>query len=178
MGKICFSVMGYMRKLELALGSALLLFATFATGEEYYTWVDENGVTNYSERNPQGYDASHVTPQGRFGYRYQPPAANANSDTPATPAAEDTQTTASDSEDLSDAEIEQQIASERARIDAEIAKAKSSNCKIGRRNLAQLEAYARIRVKDDDGQERVLTDAEKADRIGTARKTIRENCTG
>ena len=168
--------MGYMRKLELALGSALLLFTAIAHGEEYYTWVDENGVTNYSERNPQGYNASHVTPQGRFGYRYQPPAAD--TDTPAPPAAEETQAPASDSETLSDAQIEQQIASERARIDAEIAKAKSSNCRIGKRNLAQLEAYARIRVKDDDGQERVLTDAEKADRIATARKTIRENCTG
>ena len=21
---------------------------------EYYTWVDENGVTNYAERNPRG----------------------------------------------------------------------------------------------------------------------------
>lgn len=164
---------GYMGKLEIALGLSVFMIAASASASEYYTWVDENGVTNYSEKNPQGYDAQHVTPQSRFGYRYQSRTLAPESD--AGPAEEEAPT---DPAEMTDEQIDQQIASERARIDQEIARAKASNCKIGQRNLAQLEAYARVRVRDDDGQARVLTDSEKADRIAQARNTIRENCTG
>ena len=170
------SVNSYMGKLEIAIGSATLVFAMSVHAAEYYTWVDENGVTNYSERNPQGYSAEHVTPQSRFGLRYSPP--RESEEQAAAETDEDTGETTPNSPRMSDADVEKHIAGERARIDAEIAKAKESNCKIGKRNLAQLEAYARIRVKDDNGQERVLTDSEKSDRVAQARQTIRENCTG
>jgi hypothetical protein len=170
-----------MRNLKFlaGIGSLVLAFASpqlLATEAEYYTWVDENGVTNYAEKEPSGYNARFVTrEESRFGYSLRPQGdALPQQVEPETP---DTSAEAVP-DDAEQPDIDQQVAAERARVDAEIAAAKRSNCQIGRRNLAQLEAYARIRVKDDDGEERVLTDAEKAERIRKAKQTIRENCTG
>ena len=172
--KYCFSVMVYMRKLESTAGLVallILLFSATSNAAEYYTWVDENGVVNYAEHNPQGYSAQHVSASQRFGYAGD--AQNNPSETP--PQVEDA---ASDPDQLDDKAIDAQIADEKARIDKEIASAKKSNCAIGKRNLAQLQAYARIKVKDDDGTERLLTDSEKNTRISKAKQTISENCTG
>lgn len=171
--------MAYIRKLEFTVSFfasiLILLPATVLAEAEYYTWVDENGVTNYAEKNPEGYHARHITRDQRFGYRFAPRG-------DATPAEDDqTSDAAADTVDpelVSDEEFDAWIASEKARIDAEIAQARKNNCAIGRRNLALLEAYGRIRVKDEEGEERVLTDREKQSRISDARKTIRENCTG
>ncbi|HAK52927.1 MAG TPA: hypothetical protein DCM54_13640 [Gammaproteobacteria bacterium] len=63
-----------MRKLKLFNQlKALPLLAIFAVSSafaaEYYTWVDENGVTNYSQRSPEGYSAEHITESQRFGRR-------------------------------------------------------------------------------------------------------------
>jgi hypothetical protein len=170
-----------MKKLETAVSIgagviaafAMLMLAPSVLAAEYYTWVDENGVTNYSERNPQGYSADHITAENRFGYK-NPGRLDA-------PSGDESETAASEeplTENAADEDVDKFIADERARIDMEIAKAKKSNCAIGKRNLAQLEAYSRIRVKDEDGTERVLTDAEKGNRMSQARQTIRENCTG
>ena len=159
---------------SVSLLASLILCAVsnHAMSAEYYTWIDENGVTNYAERNPSDYNARFVSPEAKFGYTSETPEEDNPADNTATEgdAGEDTSERTPD-------DVDRHIEDERARIDQEIAVAKKSNCAIGKRNLAQLEAYARIRVKGDDGQEKVLTDAEKADRISAARQTVRENCT-
>ncbi len=157
--------------LLLAFTSSQLL----ASEAEYYTWVDENGVTNYAEKEPTGYNARFITREAaQFGYGVRPRANDPEQAAPELPADSPEPTP----DENGQADIDAQVAAERARVDAEIAAAKRSNCQIGKRNLVQLEAYARIRVKDGDGEERVLTDTEKAERISKARQTIRENCTG
>ena len=67
--------MSYMGKLEFAVGlfCAVLLALPVLAEEDYYTWIDENGVVNYSERNPQGYNAQYVRREARFGYANQIP---------------------------------------------------------------------------------------------------------
>ena len=54
----------YMRKLMLMNCIKVLpVLALFLMASkpvslaEYYTWVDEEGVTNYSQRDPEGYQA-------------------------------------------------------------------------------------------------------------------------
>ncbi len=137
---------------------------------EYYVWVDENGVTNYSQRNPQGVDATYVGPT----------RAESSRRPGAVPLSEEEEAVAETDEEggaPTDEEIDQDVAERRAAIDAQIAETRRQNCEIGRRNLAQLEAFARVRVTDANGQQRVLSDSEKASRIQEARNTIRENCT-
>ncbi len=143
--------------------------ALAAIGEaEYYTWVDENGVTNYAQRNPKGYDADFISSSRPFGYqrgRGRPQAQRQ--------ASAGTESTTSD-ESGSGISIE----AEREAIALQIAEVKRTNCEMGKRNLAQLEAFRRIRVRDEDGEERLLTDEEKAQRIDETRQIIRDNCTG
>jgi len=169
--KYCFSVMVYIRKLESTaglIGLLILLYATTSNAEdEYYTWVDEDGVVNYSEHNPQGFDARFITSSQRFGYQSDEPLEQE------APEQTATQQTAAAEEER---DIDVEIATQRARIDKEIATAKKSNCNIGKLNLAQLQNYNRIKVQDDDGQIRVLTEEEKQSRIDKAKTTIRENC--
>ncbi|MEM7365938.1 MAG: DUF4124 domain-containing protein [Pseudomonadota bacterium] len=147
---------------QLLVLSIGMLLAAASSASEYYTWVDENGVTNYAERNPQGYNARLITKQRRFGERYQ-------AETPAAPT-----TVASASSTSIDPDA--LVADQRAALEAEVAQTKASNCKIGRDNLVRLQAFARIRVRGDDGQERVLSPEEKQSKMDDARKIIQDNC--
>ena len=61
-------------------------------------------------------------------------------------------------------------------LGAEVAQTRASKCKIGLDNLVRLQAFARIRIKGDSGEERVLSPAEKQEKIDDARKIIQDNC--
>jgi hypothetical protein len=178
--KFPYPLLGYERKLMLLKGilpksigllvcSLLpILLPIFASAEaEYYTWVDENGVTNYAQKNPQGYDADHVSKSRPFGYQ--------NS---RRPQGDPATTTDTESNEGTKNEDPTSLDDERKAIAEQIAAVKKSNCNLGKRNLAQLEAYSRIRVKDAEGNETLLNEEEKAARINEARQIIQENCTG
>jgi hypothetical protein len=157
--------MCYMKNLTLIL---VLILATveIANGEEaYYTWVDENGITNYAERNPEGVDATFISSSRTFGQRTLPRDPGRPQAAPAerNPVGTDP-----------DALVNEQAAV----MAAEVAAIKSQNCEIGKNNLAQIKAFSRIRVTDDKGENRILTDEEKEARAEQARQTIRENCSG
>ncbi len=165
--------MVYMRKLESTVGLigmlALLYVSTSRAEDEYYTWIDEDGVVNYSEHNPQGFDARFITRSQRFGYQSDEPV---EQEIPEQTEAQRTAAPAAEEE----RDIDAEIAIQKARIDQEIAAAKKSNCNIGKLNLAQLENYNRIKVQDEDGQIRVLSEEEKQSRVDRAKTTISENC--
>lgn len=151
--------------LIIVFGAAvsLLMPQNLFGAQEYFTWVDENGVTNYSQRNPQGYQAQRVSKTHKFGeqvFLEQRPSPS-------------TQVAITDEVDP-DALVAEQVAAEARKIAA----TKRSNCEIGKKNLTNLQAFSRIRVTEDDGSVRVLTTAEKATKTETARQVIRENCSG
>lgn len=132
---------------------------------EYYTWVDENGVTNYAERNPEGISATFVGRDRAFGR-----PSNAFPQEATTPIQFNDPSSAIDPDLL--------VEESAAVLAAELAETKRRNCDIGKNNLAQLRAFARIRVSDDLGENRILTDDEKAVKAEEARQVIRENCSG
>ena len=161
-----------MRKLMFQRGILFAIFAFFAAvalgATEYYTWIDEHGITNYAQRSPDGYNAQFIGSVRAFGYQQQsrrPQALPRNSGGAASKPSGQT-----------DPEIS--ITAERDAIVKQIAAAKRSNCEMGKRNLAKLEAFRKIRVRDESGGEKFLSDAEKAQRIDETRQIIRENCTG
>jgi hypothetical protein len=169
-----------MKKLILILiltSGALLPFAQSALGEEeYYTWVDENGVTNYAERNPEGIDATFVTSSRAFGQRTLPRDSSRDSarDSGRPQASQNSTGRADTNGPDPDSLVDEQAAA----LAAEVASIKQKNCEIGKNNLAQIKAFARIRVTDEKGENRILTDEEKQARADQARQTIRDNCTG
>jgi len=133
--------------------------------EDYYTWIDENGVTNYAQKNPLGYQARFVSKTRSFGRRLVAPD-------PAPVAIPDAPNS------TREVDPDAAIAEERAVIAAEIATQKKSNCSIGKKNLIRLEMFSRVRVTDANGESRTLTAEEKVAKEEDARNIIRENCTG
>jgi len=138
---------------------------TVLAAEDYYTWVDENGVTNYAEKNPLGYQARFVSKTRTFGQRIATPTP-----APAVPNIPDAPSS------VNEVNPDAVIAEERAVIAAEIATAKKSNCSIGKKNLARLEMFSRVRVTDENGQSRTLTVEEKSAKENEAREVIKDNC--
>ena len=143
--------------------ASLLAANPTVAAQAYYTWVDENGVTNYSQRNPQGYEARRVSKTHKFGeqvYLEQRPVT-----TPTNVAPDQI-----DPDEL----VAERVAAETRRVAA----TKRSNCEIGKKNLTNLQAFSRVRVSNDDGTTRILAPSEKSARMETARQVIRENCSG
>lgn len=137
---------------------------------EYYTWIDENGVTNYAERNPEGINATFVGKSRAFGRPGVPE--------PATTFAEDDDNNDFPTDESGNVDPDALVDGNAERLAAELAETKRRNCEIGKNNLAQIKAFARIRVSDEKGENRILTDEEKEAKAEQARDVIRENCTG
>ncbi len=161
--------------MSLLIGLFLSLFiAVQATAEEaeYYTWVDENGVVNYAERNPQGYQAEYVTRSKRFGF-----SANAFAETDAATETQTSQTSNDEATpDLASDEAYQQEMAQLERDLAEEEAIRTSNCRVGRLNVTRLSNFSRVRVEDENGEVRILSDEEKQSRLKAAQKTVEENC--
>lgn len=156
----------YLLLVILALQSLVFSHSVLANEEPYYTWIDEDGVTNYSQRNPRNVDAAFVSQSQPFGVKRVSPQRGSRPGQ--TPAGEDSANSAPET----DIEMDR----EEQAVKEEIARIRASNCSIGKRTLAKLQAYARIRVRDNDGGERLLTEDEKQQRMERAKKTIEENC--
>lgn len=152
----------------LGILTLLLLVLSYSSQAEepYYIWVDEDGITNYSQRNPRNVDATFVSRSQAFGAKKAPTQRGSR---PGQVPASESKAETTPAQDL-------EMDKEEQAVQEEIARIRTSNCDLGKRNLAKLQAYARIRIRDPDGGERVLTDNEKQQRIERARKTIKDNC--
>lgn len=163
-----------MRKL-ISLLVLLLTASTALASTDYWTWVDQNGVTNYAETRPDGVtNAKHIVASQAFGQR----VADDNDD--ASQSADDT-AAADPANDAGNGESgtidpDKAAAKDRAAIKAKIAKIKKSNCSLGKHNLAQLQSYPEIRVKGKDGKDHILSQQERQEKIEQARQIIRDNC--
>ena len=135
-------------ELGLLISALVLIASEGYTQQEHYIWVDENGVKNYSERAPSGHKSTHVTENKRFGYTPKPSAETHFEGSKATNRSKLLATPA-DPDEL--------IAEEKAKFEAELSAEKKQNCEAGKKNLARLETYARIKVLGEDGEYRHLT---------------------
>jgi hypothetical protein len=156
---------------RLVTVTALSLFVHAVSAAEYYTWIDDQGVTNYAERNPAGYEAEHVTRAHRFGSRMrQEPQAVAPE-----PAEEEASAAGEVGTDVDPQEL---IAAERQQYEQALAEERAFNCNVGKQNLARLSTFARVRIKDANGEERVMTENEMNDKKRESEELIRKNCSG
>lgn len=174
-----------MRNFICVLIVSIMSMSAFA--QDYYTWVDANGVTNYAQKSPQGHEArlvgrspeadeDDVIVDARRGSR--PGAQAFNEATRQAQQAAEQVTQASQTDTTSEGvDPDQIIADDRAAMAAKIAEQKRGNCNIGKNQLTTLEMYSRISIKDENGEERILTEEEKTSRTVTARQIIRDNCT-
>lgn len=174
----------------LGLIMALALPHT-AAGAEVYRWVDAQGVVHFSSVAPRDQAFERVDPGARP--RPQPSLANpdvaANGDTLVQPdldAEADPATTASRSADApSDDELglTEEQRERRAQLQAEaedrraqLQRERREQCERARRQYDELTTHSRVRVRGDDGRERLLSEEELQTRIAAARDAIVTNC--
>jgi len=55
--------------LILGLIIGMCCFTAVTAEKEYYTWIDDNGINNYAERNPQGVSATFVSRNQSFSQK-------------------------------------------------------------------------------------------------------------
>ena len=60
---------------------------------------------------------------------------------------------------------------------AEVVKIREANCTKAREVLERLSVTGRIRVRDESGQERAMSEDERKSRIDEAQRAIVQNCT-
>jgi predicted pyridoxine 5'-phosphate oxidase superfamily flavin-nucleotide-binding protein len=149
----------------------VLLALPLLLGADVYRWVDENGVVNYTQLKPEGVDAVRVS--AATGQRVTapvPPPADASA-APGTARAPDPEQLTEDQQKML-ADLE---AAEQAR-QQEVARIRQANCAQARELLERLTARGRIRVRGDDGVDRVLPEEERQQRIAEAQRAIAVNC--
>ena len=159
-----------MHKIAIILSLNVSILTFFANKaycqQEYYIWVDENGVTNYAERAPSGYQPTHVTGKRRFGYKTESKLERPE------------QSSDKAVEDIKARIIEpgQAIAEEKAMYENELAAQSKQTCELGKQNLARLETFARIKIPGKDGEYRFLSPEEITEKKRESREVILLNC--
>lgn len=157
--------MGKCKFTPLILTMAALPFLMAA---DVYRWVDANGVVNYTQQKPAGINAVLISSTGRVRSSNPPPAAMVEPiPAPGAAAPELTSEQQKMLDDLKTAEAERLVAYEAAKKD---------NCERSRRVLEYLSANGRVRVRADDGSQKVLPEDERQQRIADAQRGVAENC--
>lgn len=141
------------------------------TAADIYRWVDANGVVNYTQQKPRGVDAELVSGPGRArSVAAQAPQAEApttQTDSAAQPVLNEDQ----------QGMLRDLQAAEEAR-QQELARVRDDNCTRARSVLTRLTAKGRIRVRDNDGEYRIMNEEERQSRITEAHEGIALNCNG
>jgi len=158
--------------------SGICLCATFAMPSiaDTYRWVDDNGIVNFAERKPRGIPDERVSVVE--GDNAGSAASNRRpSTTPLDTLAVPTAPTGSlpkldDRQQQMMAELQQNEATRQEQV----TKIRKDNCERSRRVLDNLSVNNRIRVRADDGGERVITEQERQQRITEAQQGIVANC--
>ncbi|MEZ5549825.1 MAG: DUF4124 domain-containing protein [Pseudomonadales bacterium] len=144
-----------------------LVWTATAAADEIYRWVDAAGVVNYTQQKPRDTQSQKVT-TNQGATRIVEEAAPAVSPEP--PA--DGSAALSESQQTM---LENLQAAERARQE-EIAKIRSDNCEKSRALLDRLTVNARVRVTEPSGQQRIMGEDERQERISEAQVGIAQNC--
>lgn len=151
-----------MRRLTL---SVLLALSALTVQAEIYRWVDDQGVTQYSQTPPTGRDASTVKP---------PPAPSID------PEQARREQQRQITESLDDYLEDRALAKEkRAKAEEDQAR-KDKNCEAGRFNLSNLQSDSTKKIvrqiRKPDGTIVPLSDDERQQKIKEAEAVIKENC--
>ena len=148
------------RALILAAG---LVLATAAPAQKMYKWVDEKGVTHFSENPPaDGTKATTVEP------RVTPPSGPV-----APPKGTNTEAWRSQEADFRKRQVERgqrEQAETRERAELE------QKCAEARKRLAFFEEHGTIYSRKDDGSKTYMSEAQREARINELRSDIREHC--
>lgn len=144
----------------IALTTAILLAASGSAGAKMYKWVDEDGVTQYTQTPPPKGDYKPVKP---------PPP-------PPSSAAQSKKDLDKRGEEFEKRREEKAEADKKAAKDAKIEQRNKSNCATARANLEKLKTGRRLRSKEKDGSIKYVTEDDRTARIEKAQEQIKKFC--
>jgi hypothetical protein len=137
----------------------LILAAVLFTGiplaqaaQDYYKWTDENGVTHYSARKPHNQAAEVISIKTGQRVAVPAPSQRSTSTGPSTETAR--QSSGGSGGNLKDPE----------------------RCKNAQDNLETMRSNARVRMREENGEIRYLSEEEKAQKIQEFEKAMAESC--
>ena len=137
--------------------------------DDYYMWVDKDGITNFAEQAPNNSVFVHITERKRFGYAHQSRSKPIKANQPESNSGLKDQL-------VNPIDPNSAITEEKAKYEAELASARQRNCTLAKQNLARLETFARIRVKGDNGEYRYLGPKEMETKKIESREAIKSHC--
>ena len=130
---------------SISLGLCISAYSAEGISKITYKWVDQQGITQYTERPPKDGAYEKITVHASGGEEVTgisaAQAANSKEEIAASP------------------------------LD-EIAKVNESNCKVAKQNMEVLTNVARIKVSDEKGENRILTPEEKQARLDETQRQI------
>jgi hypothetical protein len=152
------------------LGSALLAIPATVSAQEIFRWVDNDGILHFSDRAPEGMEATLmrikpntvqlVQPEKRFTSETGAGGVGENSEAP----------------ELSYAEQRRQARAKNRKDSREKAQETAAGCEIMRRQKAFVEPSPRVIVQNDDGTMRRLDDGERERMLREANRYLATNC--
>ena len=151
---------GPKRTLQLAV-ALLVIFASSQSVPAMYRWVDENGVTVYSQNPPPSSEAVKIKKQ---------PAPSAEDAASLRKLTEERRARAFD-----EREARKQTEAEQA-IQAEEERQRSSNCRAARNNLESFQNLGRRMIRTADGSVMRPSEDEVESEIEKAKLQIEEYC--
>jgi hypothetical protein len=166
---------------KICLAACSLIAYASSLQADMYRWVDDGGVVNYSELKPRGVSADRVTRIAGAEPSQttrQPNRRSASSTPPAPVALPVIANNNADDKNLSPAQREMMRNLQQAENgrQQQVAKIRQDNCERSQRALTNLSAKDRIRVRADDGSQRVLPEEERQQRIREAQQGVVVNC--
>ncbi len=137
-----------------AILCSLIVYSTPSIADDYYRWVDSQGVVHYGSRPPKGVKAEKIK---AYGGTAAAPKTTSSNNTPS-----------QGKKTLSKQEKQerQQLIAQRQEV-----------CKQERDRLRTLQTPGRrIRMEQDDGSTRFLTPQEVADQVSESQEFLSQSC--
>lgn len=143
----------------IILGISLIAFSplSFAT---IYKWEDANHETHYSENPPNNANTTVIKTQIE----------------PSSTAPQEKAKADKLEAQFSDEKKKQLEQEEKAKIEAENAKIRNSNCQQAKAHLADMQLKERVKLIDASGNAVMLTPDQKAAEINRTQEVIKDNC--
>ena len=156
-----------------ALLFVLLVVTTAVSGAEVYRWVDDKGVTHFSELPPPGQQAAK--PRQPPTVPGQPQAAPASADDGDRPAGKTWQEKETE---FRQRQIERDAAARKQEEQDAAAKRLQRDCLLARKSLENLQNANAVARYDDRGERVYLDDRQRAALIQQRRQEIDARCAG
>lgn len=149
--------------MKFATALLLLSFISLPAQAGLNKWVDEHGKVHYTDSPPL--DAKVESVRNVTGKGQEAAPVDYSSKSYSQRAAE-----------MKKARQEKNEASEKSAREAAQQQERKRNCAAARENLRSLESGTRLVTYDEKGERRFMDDAERAQRLNSAREAVKGNC--